>query len=295
MGNRLYYKGKEMLQLGCCSQNFRGLNLDECVRLTTGMGFKYVNIGAFGEDFPVPPLKILADPVKTGREIREVCANYGAVPVEFFICSVVIGDGSRVQPNDPEESRRRAMLEAFRKVCECGVEAGLSHIMGVPGELAANNAPDHGMSISLDTLPKMQEIAKEAGIGFTIEPHTGSLLTSPDAVLVMLRKLPGLTLSLDYSHFIGAGFKPEDLIALHAFAQHIHAKPARNTVPKCLFYDGDDYYEVLLKDLLDRHWEGIIAMECMYPVPAPGLLEHPAFQSLLLAGHIEKILRKLRA
>jgi hypothetical protein len=36
-----------------------------------------------------------------------------------------------------------------------------------------------------------------------------------------------------------------------------------------------------------------MAMECMYPVPAPGLLEHPAFQSLLLAGHLEKILRKL--
>lgn len=283
-----------MLQLGCCSQNFRGLDLDECVHLTAGMGFKYVNIGAFQENFPVSPLKILSDPVKTGREIKQVCARYGVTPVEFFICSVVIRDGSRVQPNDPDEQRRRTMLEAFRKVCECGVEAGLSHIMGVPGEPAANDAPDHGMSVSLDTLPKMQEIALDAGIGFTIEPHTGSLLTSPDAVLAMLGKLPGLGLSLDYSHFIGAGFKPEDLISLHTHVRHIHAKPARDTVPKCLFYDGDDYYEVLLKDLLDRDWEGVVAMECMYPVPAPGLLEHPAFQSLLLAGHIEKILRKLR-
>jgi sugar phosphate isomerase/epimerase len=282
-----------MLELGCCSQNFRGLNLEDCVRFTAGLGFKYVNIGAFREDFPVPPSRILAEPIKAGREIREVCIRYGVMPVEFFICSVVIEDGSRVQPNDPDPTRRRAMLEAFRKVCECGVEAGLSHIMGVPGEVAANDAPDHGMSISLDTLPKMQEIAARAGIGFTIEPHTGSLLTTPDTVLAMLKELPGLTLSLDYSHFIGAGFKPEELLPLHPHIKHIHAKPARNGVPKCLFYDGDDYYEILLKDLLARGWDGVMAMECMYPVPAPGLLEHPAFQSLLLAGHIEKLLRRL--
>jgi sugar phosphate isomerase/epimerase len=75
------------------------------------------------------------------------------------------------------------------------------------------------MNISLDTLPKMQEIAAGAGIGFTIEPHTGSLLVTPDTVLAMLKELPGLTLSLDYSHFIGAGFKPEELLPLHPYAK----------------------------------------------------------------------------
>jgi sugar phosphate isomerase/epimerase len=282
-----------MLHVGCCSQNFRGLNLEDCVRLTAGMGFKYINIGAFNEDFPVPPLSILADPKKAGKEIRSVCARYDAMPVEFFICSVVIEDGSRVQPNDPDKGRREAMFEAFRKICACAVEAGLSHIMGVPGEIKANNAPDHGLSISLDTLPRMLEIAQKTGIGFTIEPHTGSITMTPEAVLGMVEKIPGLTLSLDYSHFIGAGFKSEDLLCMHPHAKHIHAKPARNGVPKCLFYDGDDYFEPLLKDLLARKWDGVVAMECMYPVPAPGLLEHPAFQSLLLAGHIEKIIRKL--
>ena len=283
-----------MFHLGCCSYNFRGLNLEDCVRQTAGMGFKYINIGANGENFPVPPSRILSDPLKTGREIKEVCARYDTVPVEFFVCSVVIEDGSRVQPNDPDEKRRKAMFEAFRRVCECGAEAGLSHIMGVPGELAANDSPDNGLSISLDSLAKMLEIAKENGIGLTIEPHVRSILTSPDKVLAMLDKLPGLSLSLDYSHFIGTGFKSEELIPLHPHARHIHAKPARDGVPKCLFYDGEDYYEVLLRDLLDRNWEGVIAVECMYPVPAPGLLEHPAFQSLLLAGHIEKTLRKIK-
>jgi sugar phosphate isomerase/epimerase len=283
-----------MLRLGCCSQNFRGLDLEDCVRLTSGMGFKYINIGAFQENFPVPPLKILAEPEKTGTEIRSVCARYDAVPVEFFICSVVIEDGSRVQPNDPDKSRREAMLEAFKKVCACAATAGLSHIMGVPGEIKANSSPDHGLAISLDTLPRMLEIAQKAGIGFTIEPHTGSITMTPEAVLNMIGKIPGLTLSLDYSHFIGAGFKSEELLCMHPYAKHIHAKPARNGAPKCLFYDGDDYYEPLIKDLLLRDWDGVIAMECMYPVPSEGLLEHPAFQSVLLAGHIEKVLRKLR-
>lgn len=284
-----------MLHLGCCSQNFRGLGLDECVRLTAGMGFKYVNIGAYSDSFPVSPLDILKNPAKTGRNIKDVCRRYDVTPVEFFICSVVLEDGTRVQPNDGDEVRRRRMIEAFRRVCECAAEAGLVHIMGVPGEVAANGSEDHGMAVSLDTLPRMLEISRDAGVGFTIEPHTGSILTSPDAVLGMISKLPGIGLSLDYSHFIGAGFRPEDLIPLHARAAHIHAKPARGGVPKCLFHEGEDYFRVMLKNLLDRRWDGVMAMECMYPVPSPGLLEHPAFQSLLLAGHIENLLRKLKA
>jgi len=282
-----------MINLGCASHNFRGLSLEDCVSFTSTMGFKFVDIGAFSEDFPVSPAAILKEPKKTGSLIKEVCARYNVTPIEFFICSVVIGDGTRVQPNDPDAERRKSMLEAFRKVCECAVEAGLSHIMGVPGEIASNDSPDHGLSISLDTLPRMMEIARDTGIGFTIEPHTRSILTTPEEVLNMLEKIPGLKLSLDYTHFIGPGFSAEEISCLNAHALHIHAKPARKDVPKCPFYEGEDYYKAMLQSLMDIKWQGIISMECMYPVNAPGLLEHPAFQTILLAGHVEKTLREL--
>jgi sugar phosphate isomerase/epimerase len=256
------------------------------------MGFDMVDIGV-GEDFPVKPSQILEAPEKTGREIREACARYGLKPTEFFICSVVIQDGSRVQPNDPDPARRSAMLEAFRLVCACAGEAGFFNVMGVPGEPRCNHAPDSGMSVSLDTLSIMEEIARNSGIRFTIEPHKGSLIDNPDAVLLMLEKLPHLALTLDYSHFVSVGFKPEDCFPLHARSIHIHAKPARKGVSFCQFYEGEDFFSPMLEELKRIKWEGAIAVECMYPLPSLGLLDHPACQTLLLAGHLEKILRRL--
>jgi sugar phosphate isomerase/epimerase len=155
-------------------------------------------------------------------------------------------------------------------------------------------APDEGLSISVESLSAMLEIAREHGVVFTIEPHTGSIAVTPDKVKNLLSKVPGLRLSLDYTHFIGTGWKVKDLIPLHDFAYHLHGKPANANAAKCLFYEGEDFFPPLIADLVARKWDGVMAVECMYPMDAKDRLSHPAFQTVLLAGHLEKCLMEAR-
>ena len=290
-----------MIHVGCCSYNFRGLNLEDSLKLTASLGFKYANIGAYDDSHPVPPSLILTRPEAIGKEIRNGCAKYGITPVEFFICSVSTGNiggemgkEERVWPNDPDKPRREKMLEAFKKVCACAAEAGLRNIMGVPGLEGLNPAPDEGLSVSVETLAQMLEIAKGYNVALTIEPHTGSITATPEKVLNLIKQVPGLTLSLDHTHFIGTGHSVEAILPLHEYASHLHGKPANKNATKCLFYEGEDFFTPVLRDFVKRNWEGVIAVECMYPVDAPNLTSHPAFQTVLTAGHIAKVLDGLR-
>ena len=41
-------------------------------------------------------------------------------------------------------------------------------------------------------------------------------------------------------------------------------------------------------DLVARNWNGIILMECIWPIKAENLTSHPSFQNALLAHKIER-------
>ena len=283
-----------MLEVGCCSFNFRGLSLEDSLSLTSGMGFQKIGIGAFSEDSQVHPSDILSNPKGTGKRVRDACKRYGLIPIEFFVCDIPLPDGAKAAPNEPNKVVRDNMFSSFRKICECAAEAGFSHIMTVPGRPDPESLSDSGMSISIESLSKMVSIANDFSVDLTIEPHAGSLVSTPETLRFLLDNVKELRLTLDHSHFIGAGIRPEEWFSFHSDAVYIHAKPSKLGVPKCLFYDAEDYYEPIIKDLLDKAWEGVIAVECMYPVKAPDLESHPAFQTALLAGQLDRKIRKLQ-
>ena len=68
--------------------------------------------------------------------------------------------------------------------------------------------------------------SKEADIQYSIEPHVGSLCPTPAATMEFLRRLPGLTLTLDYGHFIYQNQDPAAADALLPHAAHFHARAA---------------------------------------------------------------------
>jgi len=281
-----------MIRLGCCAYNFRGWDLETSVRFTRQLGFTHVNLGAFNPSFPINPLDMAESPEKTGRMIAAIAQRHEVSLIELFLCSVHIDRKTRIDPNHPKKELRERMLEQFKKTCHCAAIAGLHHIMGVPGQPQENTDPSSDWELSVETLARMVRIAADNGVGFSVEPHAGSIIDQPNAAMKLAESVPGLAYSLDYAHFEGQGIPMEQVLPLHEYAVHIHAKPARPGSFKCLFHEGKIDFNTIIHDLTRRSWEGVIAMECMYPVDAATLTEHPASQSLLLATRMEEILKK---
>ncbi len=83
------------------------------------------------------------------------------------------------------------------------------------------------MSVAATSLPGAVQTASAQGITFSIEAHVGSIVPTPASAARLVQSVPGLTLTLDYTHFTRAGLPDQDVEPLIAHASHFHARGAR--------------------------------------------------------------------
>jgi sugar phosphate isomerase/epimerase len=300
-----------MISLGCCAFNL-ALGLEDSLRLVKYLGFQYVDIGASAPTAQVDQLAAAADPKAVGANIRTLAAKYELTPIEFFLMGIYADKDTMVDVNHPDAALRAKLLKQFRGLCQCAAESGCLSIMGLSGKPQPGAGEQADWDTAADTLGKMVAIAKEYGLVCDVEPSVGSVLDSPQKALKMAREVPGLKYTVDYAHFIGLRFSLPEILPLHEFAYHIHAKQARPGQMKSLYHEGQIDFVEVVRDLRQRQWEGVIAMECIgryvpnapvnHPVyqsvpvpgdplpPQPTLVSHPLYQSIVLAEALQRIL-----
>jgi sugar phosphate isomerase/epimerase len=286
------------IPLGCCAFNFGWLAWQESLRLVRDLGFTHVDVGGnqVGQE------EAALAPARVGAEIRAAARDLGLAPEEFFVCDVVV-NGEAVQTNHPDAQRRALALDRFRGLCRCAAEAGFRSIMGVPGVPQPSLSDDEAWEIAVTQLTAMVAIAGEYGVQLNVEPHAGSIVQAPERALRLVEDVPGLRYTLDYAHFVGQSIPQAAVAPLHAYAGHLHAKPARPGYPKCLAHRSTIDFAAILDDLAARGWSGVVALECIgrmdealgRPIfqeisaddgalpPKPDLLHHPVAQTMALA------------
>lgn len=280
-----------MIELGCCAFNFKGLPLHDALQLVRHLGFRNVDVGASGPTAQVNQEAAAARPARAGSELRTLIKRNGLTPIELFCCTIYVR-GQPVDANHPDPNLRAQMVEQFRGLCQCAAEAGFQSIMGVPGRVQKELAHKAAWEAATETLSEMCTLAERYGLTLNVELSSNSILNTPRAALQMAHDVPRLGYTLDYAHFYGQSIPLHEVMPLHAHTRHMHAKPARPGVAKCLVHEGEVDFKNILRDLKNRDWAGVISIECIYDVNAPTLTTHPAFQSVLLAHQLERILEE---
>ncbi|MFP4224846.1 MAG: sugar phosphate isomerase/epimerase family protein [Phycisphaeraceae bacterium] len=285
-----------MIELGGCGFCFKGWDAGEALRGLRAMGLKRISLGMNGPDAQIHPDEAAARPAELGREVAKLAERADAKLVELFMCPLWVEPLGGVEPNDPRPAAREAMLERFKAVCEFAAVAGFEHIMGVPGVVQEELGAARSWDLSVDLLTRMVEAANNAGVVFTVEPHRGSIVDQPDELGQLLEAVPGLKLTLDYTHFVGAGIGEQTLMPFHGRAQHLHAKPARPGQFRTSVDENTIDYRAILADLVERGWSGTICMETFGNARNPeSLRAHPAHDTLRLAWMLEAMLEELGA
>ena len=129
--------------------------------------------------------------------------------------------------NHPQEARRRKARDWFLKTLEYAAECGCAHVTTLPGVYNEGESRADSFNRAVDELNWRVAKAGEHGIVFGVEAHVGSLAPRPKSVLRLVHAVPGLTLTLDYTHFTKAGLPDSDVEPLMAYASHFHARGAR--------------------------------------------------------------------
>src|SRR5690606_2366382 len=87
---------------------------------------------------------------------------------------------------------------------------------------------ERSFELSREALAELVEIGRSAGLRVSVEAHLESVVEQPEQALALVQAVPGLQLTLDYSHFIAGGVPAE---RVHPLLPHAGRFEARQAAP----------------------------------------------------------------
>ncbi|HZM05333.1 MAG TPA: sugar phosphate isomerase/epimerase [Candidatus Saccharimonadales bacterium] len=249
---------KHPLKLACADFAFPLLSHDRVLDLIAALEFEGVDIGFFEGRSHLWPSKEF----KSGDRLRRKFADRGLSCADVFLQM----DPSFVPYaiNHPEAARRRRARDWFLKTLDYAAAAGAKHVTTLPGVYFEEEKPSASWQRACAELAWRVEQAKRQRIVFSVEAHVGSITPKPKAALRLLRDVPGLTLTLDYTHFTRAGLPDSAAEPLVTHASHFHARGARKGRLQAPLAKNTIDYARVLRAMQQAGYRGYVGVEYVW-------------------------------
>jgi sugar phosphate isomerase/epimerase len=261
--------------LAAHSWSFPHLDLSTACRHAASLGYGALDLGSgdFGVPAGIDVPAILADEHFPERA-RRAAGDAGIVYTDYF--------AALPHPvNDPETARAAENADVFRALVPRLVAAGIPGVTLSPG-FYADRSWDEAFAIAVTSL--LELVAIGGGLQVRIEAHVDSVADTPQRTLDLLGLVPYLTLTLDYSHFVVAGFAEDEIEPLTPFASHLHLRQARPGELAAEVARGTIDLRRLLNRLLAVGYDGAIAIEYVsHPWHGQDLIDVTAENAAMLA------------
>lgn len=199
----------------------------------------------------------LERPEENGKKVKEQADRRNLPITDVFM---QLGPPEHFALNHPDRHVREEAGEAFRRLLEYAAACETKHVSLVPGYLF-NNDFESSIALASKELAWRVDLAQEKGLVLGIEAHTGSVVDTPQKTMELLQRTPGLTLTLDYSHFLREHCSQESVDPLVPYASHMHLRHARNGVLQTIYAENEIDYKALVDILRKHHYKGILTIE----------------------------------
>lgn len=155
--------------------------------------------------------------------------------------------------------------EQFLKLIEYAQYANAEHITCLPGMAFPDIEPlADSVQRSYEELHWRVEQVNKTRLSFSIEAHVGSPYTDPKEVVALVKSVPGLQITLDYTHFIRNGYTQQEAEILLPYANHFHARGAQPGKLQSSVADNIIDYEKIVQQLKASNYSGWIGMEYIW-------------------------------
>ncbi len=251
-----------MFRFSCADFTFPLMERHAALKLVKLLGFDHVDLGLFARSSHFSPSGLQASP---RSYIAQAIEDLKTAELDVSDVFLQLGeDPSECSANDPRSSHRKHNQDAFSRALDLGVALGTKHLTGLPGVFHANLSRDQNVLLAAEEAARRVVACAEAGLIYAIEPHVGSICPDVASTKAFLEMAPGLTLTLDYGHFIMAGESSAQVHALVDHASHVHVRggaPARlQTSVKANTID----FAGMLDRLMRARYGGYLALEYVW-------------------------------
>jgi sugar phosphate isomerase/epimerase len=251
------------LKLACADFTFPLLAHDKVLDLIAALELDGADIGLFEGRSHLWPSREFERLPESAEALRRKLTDRGLEPADVFL--QMDPDFVPYAINQPDARRRRHARDTFVRTLEYASRVGSPHVTTLPGVYFDGDEPAaDSWQRSQDELAWRVEQAARHGIIFAVEAHVGSLAPSPAEAERMVRSVPGLTLTLDYTHFTRIGLPDAEIEPLVRYASHFHVRGAREGRLQASFKDNTIDYARVLRAMQATGYNGYLGIEYVW-------------------------------
>lgn len=234
-------------KFACADFTFPLLPHERVLRLIAMLEFDGVDIGLFENRSHLWPSREFQNVGASARQLRQKLDDCGLRAADVFL--QLDPDFAPYAVNQPDADRRQKARDWFLKTLDYAAGCGCGHVTTLPGVHFETEAYAASLERSVAELAWRVEQAGRYNIVFGVEAHVGSIVSDPESAERLVQQTPGLTLTLDYTHFTRLGLADAAIEPLVKYASHFHIRGARpGRLQESFAHNAIDYrrvYEVM--------------------------------------------------
>jgi sugar phosphate isomerase/epimerase len=209
------------MRLACADYTWPAVPHGLALDIVAGLGFDAVDIGFMAGRSHVRPEEVASETAGWAGRIGERCAARGLAVSDVFAQTTGFADRA---VNHPDAAERDRSMAFFRHSLDFARRLGSPGLTLLPGIVFADEPWREAALRAAVELRRRVEEAAAAGLALSVEPHVGSVIDTPRRTAALLEMTPGLTLTLDYGHFVASGAPEADVEPLAARARHVQCR-----------------------------------------------------------------------
>ncbi len=240
------------MQFGCHTWGFNDKTLEEALGTIARLGFRYVDIGSG------PHLDVVVASEKPQRTADTFKRHLDAFHLQVSDVYLML---PRISVEDAD--RREHEIKSFEALLPFVRALGAPGITISPGVGGQGDEADVRERVA-GVLRRLIELADDIPLSF--EPHLDSIAQTPADARALVDMVAGLKITLDWSHMVTQGIKPDAAANLLPFVRHVQVRQAAPMRMQTPFDQGVLDLDRVITLLLSASYQGIITVEHMQTV-----------------------------
>ena len=251
-------------KLACADFTFPLLSHGDALSLIAMLGVKGVDVGLFEDRSHLQPSREFRNVTRSAKALKKQLSDRGLHAADVFL--QVAADGDSYAINQPSAARRKKARDWYQRTLDYCAACDGRHVTISPGVYFKGHGRDRCFRQACEELAWRVEVTKPYGVLLGVEPHVGSIAPRPKSAIKLVNSVPGLTFTLDYTHFTRAGIPDREVEPLLAHASHFHVRGGAKGRLQTSFRDNTVDYKRVLQVMAKTGYKGYIGIEYVWTV-----------------------------
>jgi sugar phosphate isomerase/epimerase len=246
----------------CADFAFPLLEHTKVLQLIALLDLEGVDLGLFENRSHLWPSREFAQLTLAAQRLKGQLDACGLAAADVFL--QLDPDFTPYAVNHPEATRRAYARDQYVRTLEYANLIGARHVTILPGVVFEDHPKHDSWGWAVGELSWRVEQAQQAGLVLGVEAHVGSIVSEPQLAAKLVAEVSGLTLTLDYTHFVRLGIADEAIEPLVALASHFHVRGARKGRLQSAFKDNTIDYRRVVEAMRASNYTGWLGIEYVW-------------------------------